>query len=506
METEKGVSVIPCKVNGLNLKFVFDTGASDVSLSLIEATFMLKNGYLDQSDIMGTAKYSDANGDINEGVVINLKEVEIAGLKLYDVKATIIKNTKAPLLLGQSAISKLGKIQIDLTSNTITILKGQKESENSKPDTTSVIKLDPLAVITSQISEENYEAVIMYCDSFLLDSPRNEELYVYRAFAKGELGSHVEAILDYNKAIAINSTYSKAYCFRGISNAKLKKNQSALADFNKSIALDPKYDYAFSARGDLKILLKNFQGAIVDYSKAIQLDPGEPGYYLNRGYVKGEVKDYLGAVADYNKAIQLGSEDFTAYLNRANMKVELKNYRSALDDYNKAIDLNPQSATTYYARGMAKEKVKDLEGALNDYNKALDFDPSFYMASIRAAFIKQEIKDNDWIYVLAQDGEKWFIKSEYVFKEGTNIKIWIKEEMKNKTLVINNKRLNFSNVKMLTLVEFECTNKQAKFYSTIYYDSKGNVLQRSTQDKDWRDIAPAAILSAMLNITCEQFN
>lgn len=218
------------------------------------------------------------------------------------------------------------------------------------------------------------------------------------------------------------------------------------------------------------------------------------------------MKDYLGAVADYNKAIQLGSEDFTAYLNRANMKVELKNYRSALDDYNKAIDLNPQSATTYYARGMAKEKVKDLEGALNDYNKALDFDPSFYMASIRAAFIKQEIKDNDWIYVLAQDGEKWFIKSEYVFKEGTNIKIWIKEEMKNKTLVINNKRLNFSNVKMLTLVEFECTNKQAKFYSTIYYDSKGNVLQRSTQDKDWEDIAPETILSAVFNKTCEQFN
>ena len=45
MKKEGGVSIIPCKVNGLNLNFIFDTGASDVSISLTEANFMLKNGY-----------------------------------------------------------------------------------------------------------------------------------------------------------------------------------------------------------------------------------------------------------------------------------------------------------------------------------------------------------------------------------------------------------------------------------------------------------------------------
>ena len=126
MKSEGGVSIIPCKVNGLNLNFIFDTGASDVSISLTEASFMLKNGYLDTNDIIGTSNYLDANGNISEGVIINLKEIEIAGLKLSNVKATIIKNIKAPLLLGQSAINKLGKIQIDLASNTLTILNGKK--------------------------------------------------------------------------------------------------------------------------------------------------------------------------------------------------------------------------------------------------------------------------------------------------------------------------------------------------------------------------------------------
>ncbi len=121
MQSEGGVSIIPCKVNGLNLKFVFDTGASNVSISLTEALFMLKNDYLSSHDIIGREKYKDATGSISEGVKINLKEIEIEGIKIYNVEASIVKNQKAPLLLGQSAISKLGQIQIDLRNNTLTI-------------------------------------------------------------------------------------------------------------------------------------------------------------------------------------------------------------------------------------------------------------------------------------------------------------------------------------------------------------------------------------------------
>jgi clan AA aspartic protease (TIGR02281 family) len=131
MKREGGISIIPCKVNGLNLNFIFDTGASDVSISMTEATFMLKNGYLSINDIIGSNKFSDANGNINEGVVVNLKEIEIAGLKLYNVKASIVKNNKAPLLLGQSAIGKLGKIQLDLDANTLTIMSGKSSYDFS---------------------------------------------------------------------------------------------------------------------------------------------------------------------------------------------------------------------------------------------------------------------------------------------------------------------------------------------------------------------------------------
>ena len=110
---ENGVTKVKCTINGLPLHFVFDTGAADVTISLIEANFMLKNDYIKPTDIIGTARYMDANGDITDGTVINLRSVNFGGLELENVRASVVRNQKAPLLLGQSVLGSLGKIEIN---------------------------------------------------------------------------------------------------------------------------------------------------------------------------------------------------------------------------------------------------------------------------------------------------------------------------------------------------------------------------------------------------------
>lgn len=115
--------LVSCKVNGLPLDFIFDTGASSVTLSRKQALFMLRNGYLSKSDIVGSSSYQTASGDIATGMVIKLKKIEISGLVLNNVEATIINSDSAPLLLGQSALSRLGKIQIDYRNSTLTIIR-----------------------------------------------------------------------------------------------------------------------------------------------------------------------------------------------------------------------------------------------------------------------------------------------------------------------------------------------------------------------------------------------
>lgn len=123
---ESGVCKVKCAINGLPLHFIFDTGATDVSISSVEATFMAKNDFLSSSDIIGKQNYQTADGNITEGTIINLKDVKLGSLHLNNIKASVVRNQAAPLLLGQSVLSKLGKIEIDNTKKVLRITHKQK--------------------------------------------------------------------------------------------------------------------------------------------------------------------------------------------------------------------------------------------------------------------------------------------------------------------------------------------------------------------------------------------
>lgn len=116
-----GIYTIPCKVNGLSLKFIFDTGASSVSISESEAIFMLKNGYLSANDIIGSQQFQTASGAILEGTKILIKKIEIGGLILRNVEASVVHSNNAPLLLGQNVLSRFGKISIDYQTSSLII-------------------------------------------------------------------------------------------------------------------------------------------------------------------------------------------------------------------------------------------------------------------------------------------------------------------------------------------------------------------------------------------------
>lgn len=120
-----GVCKVKCSINGLPLHFIFDTGAADVSISTIEASFMAKNDYLSPSDIIGKQNYMTADGNITEGTVVNLKDVKLGSLHLNNIKASVVRNQSAPLLLGQSVLSKLGKIEIDNAKKVLRITHKQ---------------------------------------------------------------------------------------------------------------------------------------------------------------------------------------------------------------------------------------------------------------------------------------------------------------------------------------------------------------------------------------------
>lgn len=130
MEQQGGVYRIPCTVNGAKMKFIFDTGAATVCLSESMAEYLLDNGYISINDIVGTGSSVVADGRIVDHVKIILNDIEIAGLHLKNVETVVIVGQTAPLLLGQSAIQKLGVVSI---SGNKLIINNAKQYTSKKP-------------------------------------------------------------------------------------------------------------------------------------------------------------------------------------------------------------------------------------------------------------------------------------------------------------------------------------------------------------------------------------
>jgi clan AA aspartic protease (TIGR02281 family) len=117
-----GTYEVPVELNGvLKIKFMFDSGASDVSLPPDVAQTLIKAGTISNSDFIGSQRYSFADGSTALSQVFILHRIKIGNKTIYNVRASIASSSKAPMLLGQSVLQQFGKFTIDNVNQTLTI-------------------------------------------------------------------------------------------------------------------------------------------------------------------------------------------------------------------------------------------------------------------------------------------------------------------------------------------------------------------------------------------------
>jgi clan AA aspartic protease (TIGR02281 family) len=220
LEKNAGVFYLVCKVNGVAMKFVLDSGASEVSISITEAMFLFKNGYLDASSIVGEKNYTDASGNIVKGTTIILKTFQIGNLVLKNIKANVVDNENAPLLLGQSALSQLGRYSIDYETSELILDKYSTNNLSSKEFwwkneiERMKVKRDIDIYIFKYLNTNVVEATkLLKLQGFKFDSDSNGDMHLIRdVYNKSYEGATVyygtdEYYLKYGNNIKIQSIY-----------------------------------------------------------------------------------------------------------------------------------------------------------------------------------------------------------------------------------------------------------------------------------------------------------
>ncbi|MCF8257971.1 MAG: retroviral-like aspartic protease family protein [Flavobacteriales bacterium] len=109
----QGVYFVPCRINDVNMDFVFDTGASDIVVSESVAQSMRLDGKLKYSDYLGEEYYQIADGQLLKGTRIRLNKFCIGEICIQEIEAVVVNTSNALPLLGQNFLKKLGNYSVD---------------------------------------------------------------------------------------------------------------------------------------------------------------------------------------------------------------------------------------------------------------------------------------------------------------------------------------------------------------------------------------------------------
>lgn len=259
---QNGVYTVPCSINGVIRSLVFDTGASTVTISMQLAELLYHSGKLSDSDIKGYGRSQTASGHIVNNMAIVLRDIEISRLHLKNVDAVVIDGQNVPLLLGLSAIQKLGKVTLQgnkliidnsfLPNSQLAGIRSQIES--------FIINEDYSAAITSLKKIESQDAmeerdVFNFAQCYCYSKDYNRALI----YCQQWMGTYKETIPSHKPDICY---------FMGLSYMGLKSHYDADEWFAKAIQLIGTDAVERTSRKDANTLTYYYNQKAVNYLEA----------------------------------------------------------------------------------------------------------------------------------------------------------------------------------------------------------------------------------------------
>lgn len=341
MQPSGGVYTLPCYVNGVKMNFVFDTGASNVNISLTEAMFLYKNGLLEDSDIEGIGRSMVADGSIVENMIINLHSIEIGGIIITDVKAIVSESLSAPLLLGQSVIKRLGRFEMNGDSLFIfkKDLSSNKETDQNK-EMSSQIEFE-------EVSDFNlWDKILTF-----FGNHDKEDKYLKNAMNAYSNGLYEKAEFFAKKAIDFNDDYLPSYLILGRIQYNQDKKQLAKQTYEKMLTLNPQADILFNGYNlSLTKAKLRLAECYIDEGRCkdgIAIAEEVLMKNQNEGQAYGVIFDGYFCLQDYEKAILWAKKL---------LDLKISDYWNSAAHYGLAY--------TYSQQGRVSEAIRQCEKAL----------------------------------------------------------------------------------------------------------------------------------------------
>src|SRR6266446_348708 len=286
--------VVPIKVNERAAHALVDSGASS---SVVALSLAVKLGLTPETaGVVPSGCASGIGADIVRSWVARFDSLDIAGQRIRDPRLHVAELSPPEVILGTDF----------LRAHRMLASRSQRK------------------VYFSYIGGLIFPATpALDCDERLTEK------------------SASEALAAYDRAIAENSSDTKALLHRAALRARRDDANGALADLDAVIRIEPGNAVALSLRSSVRATLKNYDGALADAGAAIANGMRSAQIYITRAGLRRAQGDYAGAIEEYDEALKLDPRHQGALHGRGHHLFYVSRFEAAESDFATLLAIRP---------------------------------------------------------------------------------------------------------------------------------------------------------------------
>lgn len=203
-----------------------------------------------------------------------------------------------------------------------------------------------------------------------------DSIHLYnRGVGLGDLGRPQEALVYYDRALAVNPSFANAFYNKGVHLADFAQYESALACYDRAIEIKPRYDKAWANKGFALDSLGRTEEAMACYDKALEIDPSNGLALTNKGAALSALGLFDEAMTCFDRALELDPQDGRALNNKGDVLYELGQPQQALVCFNRALEINPRYQKGWYNKATLLLETGRRKEALACFDRALELNP-----------------------------------------------------------------------------------------------------------------------------------
>lgn len=236
----KGVKLVECEIEGMPVDFIFDTGASNTTISEEVFFNLLKLGNTFTFD--GQFQYSLADGSKGTADVYLTQKFTLNNYELNGIRIAVLSETDAPNLLGQNVLQQFDSYRVD--DNYVEfVLKNQSNQEeairanekNAQGWAANIIRFSFFANHIFWSMEYPNLGFEIGDPEILFDSPSNKKFVKIVFVLKDGLKEMKSYDIDYKKITDVAMsvfTSTPDVCFMSCPDPDFAHQQFLVADYS----------------------------------------------------------------------------------------------------------------------------------------------------------------------------------------------------------------------------------------------------------------------------------